>query len=164
MRTRSLLYLKPGFSSPPFERAQPDSASFIGAVGALRATSPTPLAARLRVTIEAPAVTNYTADYNNVKVYDAAAKDPNPIEVISADLGGPSGDCIDGDGTLYVATGLSLAACSRIRVARRCRSRGTGMSCAHLAARKRSLPLGYRQAAAKVLSRESQAFGETQQR
>ncbi len=33
-------------------------------------------------------VTNYT-DYNDVKVYDAAAKDPSPIEVISADLGGP---------------------------------------------------------------------------
>jgi sugar lactone lactonase YvrE len=48
-------------------------------------------------------VTNYTADYNDVKVYDAAAKDPSPMEVISADLSGPAGDCIDRDGTLYVA-------------------------------------------------------------
>jgi sugar lactone lactonase YvrE len=47
-------------------------------------------------------VTNYTADYNDVKVYDAAAKDPSPMEVISADLSGPAGDCIDGGGTLYV--------------------------------------------------------------
>jgi len=46
-------------------------------------------------------VTNYT-DYNDVKVYDAKAKDPSPLEVISADMGGPSGVCIDGDGTLYV--------------------------------------------------------------
>lgn len=52
-------------------------------------------------------VTNYTADYNDVKVYDAAAKNPRPKEVISADLSGPLGDCVDGDGTLYVANEAS---------------------------------------------------------
>lgn len=47
-------------------------------------------------------VTNYTADYNDVKVYHAKAKDPSPIAVITNGINTPSGDCIDGDGTLYV--------------------------------------------------------------
>src|SRR5579863_3360857 len=47
-------------------------------------------------------VVNATADYNDVKMYHAAAKDPRPKEVISDDLSTPFGDCIDSDGTLYV--------------------------------------------------------------
>jgi sugar lactone lactonase YvrE len=35
-------------------------------------------------------------------VYRADSKDPGPIEVISTDVDGPTGDYIDGDGTLYV--------------------------------------------------------------
>jgi serine/threonine-protein kinase len=41
-------------------------------------------------------------DYDEVKVYDARAKDPNPIEVISSDMETPFGDCFDSKGTLYV--------------------------------------------------------------
>jgi hypothetical protein len=40
--------------------------------------------------------------YNDVKVYHANGKNPSPIAVISDDLDGPVGDCIDSDGTLYV--------------------------------------------------------------
>jgi sugar lactone lactonase YvrE len=47
-------------------------------------------------------VTNYTADYNDVKVYDAKAKDPGPIAVISKGINTPSADCLDAHGTLYV--------------------------------------------------------------
>jgi sugar lactone lactonase YvrE len=46
-------------------------------------------------------VTN-SSSYNDVKVYHANGKDPGPIEVISDDLESPVGDCLDGDGTLYV--------------------------------------------------------------
>ncbi len=45
-------------------------------------------------------VTNYTN--NDVTVYHALAKDPAPIANISASLNSPSGDCLDGHGTLYV--------------------------------------------------------------
>jgi serine/threonine-protein kinase len=38
-----------------------------------------------------------------VKVYHADGKNPSPIEVISDDVDSPTGDCIDSDGTLYVA-------------------------------------------------------------
>ncbi|MFY9719069.1 MAG: hypothetical protein WAK16_05430 [Candidatus Cybelea sp.] len=47
-------------------------------------------------------VTNVSAAYSSVTVYDASAKDPSPIAVISMGLSEPVGDCIDGDGTLYV--------------------------------------------------------------
>jgi hypothetical protein len=40
--------------------------------------------------------------YDDVKVYPASGKDPSPIAIISDDLDTPTGDCIDGDGTLYV--------------------------------------------------------------
>jgi hypothetical protein len=42
-------------------------------------------------------------DYNEIKIYHAGAKDPSPIEVISSDLDTPFGDCLDSQGTLYVA-------------------------------------------------------------
>jgi sugar lactone lactonase YvrE len=45
-------------------------------------------------------VTNTTD--NEVAVYDAAAKNPDPIAVITDGLEFPFGDCIDSDGTLYV--------------------------------------------------------------
>lgn len=47
----------------------------------------------------------YVADssgYNDVKLYRANGIDPSPIAVYSDDLETPAGDCIDGDGTLYV--------------------------------------------------------------
>jgi sugar lactone lactonase YvrE len=47
-------------------------------------------------------VTNVTPDYNDVKVYRANAKDPSPVAVITDGLEFPFGDCIDGNGTLYV--------------------------------------------------------------
>jgi hypothetical protein len=47
-------------------------------------------------------VTNYSAAYNNVTVYSANAKDPAPLATISDSVDTPSGDCIDGQGTLYV--------------------------------------------------------------
>ncbi len=40
--------------------------------------------------------------YNDVKGCRPASKDPSPIATISDDLDAPTGDCIDGDGTLYV--------------------------------------------------------------
>ena len=46
-------------------------------------------------------VTN-SSSYNDVKVYHANGKDPSSIEVISDGLESPVGDCLDGDGTLYV--------------------------------------------------------------
>jgi hypothetical protein len=45
-------------------------------------------------------VTNYTN--NDVTVHHALAKDPAPVANISATLNSPSGDCLDGHGTLYV--------------------------------------------------------------
>lgn len=40
--------------------------------------------------------------YNDVKVYRANGKNPSPLAVISDEIENPIGDCIDGDGTLYV--------------------------------------------------------------
>ena len=40
--------------------------------------------------------------YDDVKVYLANGKDPTPMAVISDNLNTMTGDCIDGDGTLYV--------------------------------------------------------------
>jgi trimeric autotransporter adhesin len=45
-------------------------------------------------------VTNYT--YNSVTVYHANAKNPAPIATISNGLSAPAGNCVDGQGTLYV--------------------------------------------------------------
>jgi len=45
-------------------------------------------------------VTEYTS--NVVLVYDATAKDPSPEKRITIGVSEPSGDCIDGNGTLYV--------------------------------------------------------------
>jgi sugar lactone lactonase YvrE len=42
------------------------------------------------------------SSYNDVKVYHANGKDPSPLAIISDDLDTPFGDCIDGEGTLYV--------------------------------------------------------------
>ena len=47
-------------------------------------------------------VTNTTADYNDVKIYRANARDPGPIGVITDSIQFPIADCIDSDGTLYV--------------------------------------------------------------
>ena len=46
----------------------------------------------------------------HVSIYDPKTNDPSPIAVITKDLSQPFGDCIDGDGTLYVtnAPGSSL--------------------------------------------------------
>jgi hypothetical protein len=41
----------------------------------------------------------------NVIVYDPKTNDPNPIAVIIAGIDQPNGDCVDGSGTLYVASG-----------------------------------------------------------
>lgn len=45
-------------------------------------------------------VTEYTR--NTVLVYNASAKNPSPERHITIGLEEPSGDCIDGNGTLYV--------------------------------------------------------------
>jgi hypothetical protein len=47
-------------------------------------------------------VANVNVDYSSVTIYDAKANNPNPIAIITAGLSEPGGDCIDGDGTLYV--------------------------------------------------------------
>lgn len=48
-------------------------------------------------------VVNFDPAYNDVTVYHARARDPSPIETINSGLFEPTGDCIDGHGTLYVA-------------------------------------------------------------
>lgn len=45
-------------------------------------------------------VSEYTS--NTVLVYDARAKNPEPKESITIGVNEPSGDCVDGEGTLYV--------------------------------------------------------------
>jgi sugar lactone lactonase YvrE len=47
-------------------------------------------------------VANYLVTYNDVTVYHAGAMDPAPIATISAGLNGPTGVCVDAQGTLYV--------------------------------------------------------------
>jgi hypothetical protein len=47
-------------------------------------------------------VTNYTADYNDVKIYHANAKDPSPVAIVMDDIDTPASDCLDAQGTLYV--------------------------------------------------------------
>ena len=49
-------------------------------------------------------VTDIDADYPNVRVYRAKAKDPAPLATISDGVDGAFGTCIDGQGTLYVTT------------------------------------------------------------
>jgi NHL repeat len=47
-------------------------------------------------------VANYSATYNDVRVYRARANDPAPLATISDGIDTPSGTCVDDDGTLYV--------------------------------------------------------------
>lgn len=48
-------------------------------------------------------VANVDPLYDPVTIYDAKVNDPSPIAVISAGVSEPVGDCVDADGTLYVA-------------------------------------------------------------
>jgi hypothetical protein len=47
-------------------------------------------------------VTDIGANYNDVRIYRADAKDPTPVATISDSVATPSGACVDGHGTLYV--------------------------------------------------------------
>ena len=47
-------------------------------------------------------VTNGSATYNDVRIYQARAKDPAPLATISDGVNTPVGACIDRQGTLYV--------------------------------------------------------------
>jgi hypothetical protein len=47
-------------------------------------------------------VTNGNPFYNDVRIYQARAKDPAPLATISDGVNIPLGACIDGQGTLYV--------------------------------------------------------------
>jgi len=79
------------------------SQPLIGAAGAAPQGRTTTTTSDTRHTHSAPLLyVGNISDYNDVKVYHAKAKDPNPVEVISNGLDAPFGDCIDGDGTLYV--------------------------------------------------------------
>lgn len=62
---------------------------------AMRQSAPVAPGARQRLF-----VTEYTS--NTVLVYNASAKNPSPERRITIGLDEPSGDCIDGNGTLYV--------------------------------------------------------------
>lgn len=55
-----------------------------------------------KVTAPSVYVTNINFRYNDVQVYRADAKDPAPLATISDGIDTPSGDCVDGSGTLYV--------------------------------------------------------------
>ena len=50
-------------------------------------------------------ITNFDpgTPYDDVKIYHAKAKNPSPFAVITSGVSYPTGDCIDGSGTLYVA-------------------------------------------------------------
>ncbi len=51
-------------------------------------------------------VTNPTATYNDVRVYNARAKDATaPLATISDGIDTPGGVCVDGHSTLYVVNG-----------------------------------------------------------
>lgn len=60
------------------------------------------VAPEYKVTAPLAYVTNYTFDYNDVKVYEARQKSPAPIAVISDGINSPAGDCVDKSGALYV--------------------------------------------------------------
>jgi hypothetical protein len=50
-------------------------------------------------------VTNFDSPpYDGVTIYDAKESNPAPIAIINAEIFQPGGDCIDADGTLYVAS------------------------------------------------------------
>jgi hypothetical protein len=50
-------------------------------------------------------VTNFDSPpYGGVTIYDAKESNPVPIAVINTEIFQPNGDCIDADGTLYVAS------------------------------------------------------------
>ncbi len=53
-------------------------------------------------------VTN-TDQLGDVAIYDAKAKDPKPIAIITDGIDEPTGDCIDAAGTLYVPQNGSIA-------------------------------------------------------
>jgi sugar lactone lactonase YvrE len=84
---------------PPLveEHVRPPSA-----VSIIHAPRRAPQRAGYKVTGPLLYVTNYTAAYNDVRVYRAKAKDPTPLATISDGIDTPSGACIDGRGTLYV--------------------------------------------------------------
>jgi len=50
-------------------------------------------------------ITNFDpgTPYDDVKIYHAKAKNPSPFAVITSGISYPTGDCIDGNGTLYVS-------------------------------------------------------------
>ncbi len=50
-------------------------------------------------------VTNFDAPpYDGVTIYDPTQNNPRPIAVINTDVDSSNGDCVDGDGTLYVGS------------------------------------------------------------
>jgi hypothetical protein len=76
-------------------------------IGALRATPQSWVATARETGYAHSAPLLYVGNisgYDDVKVYPARGKDPSPIAIISDDLDTPTGDCIDGDGTLYVVS------------------------------------------------------------
>jgi hypothetical protein len=73
----------------------------IGAPGAMPPQS-VPAAAQYDRAAPLLYVANFTADYNDVKIYHANAKDPSPVAIITNDIDTPADDCLDAQGTLYV--------------------------------------------------------------
>lgn len=47
-------------------------------------------------------VTNGSATYDDVRIYQARARDPAPLATISEGVNNPTGACVDGQGTLYI--------------------------------------------------------------
>jgi len=80
-------------------QAQTPSAPTVAAASALR---PAHLSLGYKVTPPLLYVTNVTVTYNDVRVYRATAKDPAPLATISNGIETPAGDCVDGQGMLYV--------------------------------------------------------------
>ncbi len=48
-----------------------------------------------------------SGDPSYISVYDVTAKNPKPLAAITKDVNLPQGDCIDGDGTLYIVNSSS---------------------------------------------------------
>ena len=103
-----------GGSQPPIGApgAMPQS-RFSNSFDAAIKTSITKRASRMKAQTPDYVVSGsllYVADfdsppYDGVTIYDAKENNPAPIAVINSNIFQPNGDCVDADGTLYVANG-----------------------------------------------------------
>jgi sugar lactone lactonase YvrE len=90
-----------GGSQPPIGASDAPQSRAISA-DAQRGGSPGAQSLGYKVTAPLLYVTDIGANYNDVRIYRAAAKDPAPVATISGGVNIPFGACLGGNGTLYV--------------------------------------------------------------